>query len=83
MAITLEVLRLIKKRRPQCAVVENVMGISEVAPGDQKAPLEFVLQELLDACYSCDYILVSLGDWHAVNRQRTASSVQAASKHAS
>eukprot|EP00971_Amphidinium_carterae_P017972 354200-Amphidinium_carterae.4 len=66
----LKTLRWIAWRRPSAGVIENVAGLQEVADGDTRSPLQWILQELHDANFAADYVVTDLALFHHAQRGR-------------
>ena len=71
----MDTLRLISQRRPLSGAIENVMGMLEVVPGEQKSAVDFVRQTLHDASYATELVFGDLGDFHECSRKRLAAAL--------
>ena len=72
MSGTINTLRIISMRRPDCGLIENVCGMAETFESDTLSGLEFVKQELADQGYVTGHVCTDLASFHECVRKRIA-----------
>ena len=72
-AVMWEVVAYIRRTSPLGGVLENVVGFS-MSTKNERSPLECLRNELQDAGYQSLVVSLDMSPFHAVTRQRSASS---------